>query len=43
MVPFVDLNQQYRSIAPEINAAVLGVLESSQFILGSQVAALVSR
>ena len=40
MIPFVDLNQQYRSIAPEVNAAVLGVLESSQFILGSQVAAL---
>ncbi len=40
MIPFIDLNQQYRSIAPEINAAVLGVLESSQFILGSQVAAL---
>ncbi len=40
MIPFVDLSQQYRSIAPEINAAVLGVLESSQFILGSQVAAL---
>jgi dTDP-4-amino-4,6-dideoxygalactose transaminase len=39
MVPFVDLNQQYRSIAPEVNAAVLGALESSQFVLGSQVAA----
>ncbi|HOK44777.1 MAG TPA: DegT/DnrJ/EryC1/StrS family aminotransferase [Bryobacteraceae bacterium] len=39
MVPFVDLKQQYRSIAPEINAAVLETLESSQFVLGTQVAA----
>ena len=39
MIPFVDLKQQYRSIKNEIDEAVLGVLESSQFVLGSEVAA----
>src|SRR5262245_40038762 len=39
MVPFVDLKAQYRSIKPEIDAAISRVLESSQFILGSEVAA----
>jgi dTDP-4-amino-4,6-dideoxygalactose transaminase len=39
MIPFVDLEAQYRSIKPEIDEAVLRVLESSQFILGPEVAA----
>lgn len=39
MVPFLDLKIQYRSIKSEIDAAVLGILESSQFVLGSEVAA----
>lgn len=39
MIPFVDLKAQYRSIKGEIDAAVLGVLESCQFTLGSEVAA----
>ncbi|HNP69474.1 MAG TPA: DegT/DnrJ/EryC1/StrS family aminotransferase [Kouleothrix sp.] len=39
MIPFVDLKAQYQSIKDEVNAAVLGVLESSQFVLGSAVAA----
>ena len=39
MIPYVDLKAQYRSIKPEIDAAVLRVLESSQFILGDEVAA----
>lgn len=39
MIPYVDLKAQYRSIKPEIDAAVLRVLESSQFILGEEVAA----
>lgn len=39
MIPFMDLKAQYRSIKPEVDAAVLGVLESSQFVLGSAVAA----
>jgi len=39
MVPFVDLKAQYQSIKPEIDTAVLKVLESTQFVLGSEVAA----
>lgn len=39
MIPFVDLKTQYQSIKDEINSAVLGVLESSQFVLGSSVTA----
>src|SRR5436190_4324277 len=37
-VPFVDLQAQYRTIAGEVEDAVLGVLERCQFILGPQVA-----
>jgi dTDP-4-amino-4,6-dideoxygalactose transaminase len=40
MIPFVDLKAQYRSIKPEIDAAITRVLESSAFILGPEVAAL---
>jgi dTDP-4-amino-4,6-dideoxygalactose transaminase len=40
MIPFVDLKTQYSSIKDEINTAVLKVLESTQFILGDEVAAL---
>lgn len=39
MVPFVDLKAQYLSIKDEVDAAVLGVLESTQFVLGKEVAA----
>ncbi|GAB4549204.1 MAG: DegT/DnrJ/EryC1/StrS family aminotransferase [Anaerolineae bacterium] len=39
MIPFVDLKAQYHSIKGEIDAAVMGVLESSQFVLGKEVAA----
>src|ERR1035438_6310950 len=39
MIPFVDLKAQYRAIKPEIDAAIARVLENSQFILGSEVAA----
>jgi dTDP-4-amino-4,6-dideoxygalactose transaminase len=38
MIPFVDLKAQYHNIKPEIDQAVLSVLESSQFILGKEVA-----
>ena len=38
MVPYADLQSQYRSIKPEIDAAVLRVLDSAQFILGDEVA-----
>ena len=39
MIPYADLRSQYRSIKPEIDAAVLRVLDSTQFILGEEVAA----
>lgn len=39
MIPFIDLKAQYHSIKEEIDAAIAGVLESSQFILGDEVAA----
>jgi dTDP-4-amino-4,6-dideoxygalactose transaminase len=39
MIPFVDLKTQYHSIKSEIDAAIAGILESSQFVLGSEVAA----
>ncbi len=38
-VPFLDLKAQYQSIKPEIDAAIARVLETSQFILGTEVAA----
>jgi dTDP-4-amino-4,6-dideoxygalactose transaminase len=37
-VPFLDLKTQYDSIKPEIDAAVAKILESSQFVLGEEVA-----
>ena len=39
MIPFVDLRAQYQSIKSELNAAVAGVLESGQYVLGPEVAA----
>jgi len=39
MIPFIDLKAQYHSIKPEIDAAISSVLESSEFILGKEVAA----
>jgi dTDP-4-amino-4,6-dideoxygalactose transaminase len=39
MIPFVDLQAQYRALKPEIDAAVLKVLEQAAFILGPAVAA----
>ena len=40
MIPFLDLKAQYNSIKSEIDAAVLGVLASGQYILGEEVARL---
>jgi dTDP-4-amino-4,6-dideoxygalactose transaminase len=37
-VPYLDLKAQYHRIKPEIDAAVTRVLESSQFVLGAEVA-----
>jgi dTDP-4-amino-4,6-dideoxygalactose transaminase len=39
MIPFVDLQAQYRAIKPEVDAAVLDVLGRAAFILGPAVAA----
>jgi dTDP-4-amino-4,6-dideoxygalactose transaminase len=38
-VPYLDLGAQYRTIKTEVDAAVLRVLESTQYILGPEVAA----
>src|SRR5271166_948681 len=38
-VPYLDLKVQYQSIKPEIDAAIARVLDSCQFVLGSDVAA----
>lgn len=43
MVPFLDLKAQYRQIKPEIDAAVARVLESTDFVLGPEVAAFETR
>ena len=40
MIPFVDLKAQYASIKDEVAVAIQGVLDSCQFTLGSEVAAL---
>jgi len=38
-IPLVDLKAQYRSVAEEMNAAVQGVMERGDFILGGEVTA----
>src|ERR1051325_4272746 len=38
MIPYADLKAQYHSIKAEIDRAISGLLESSQFALGSEVA-----
>jgi dTDP-4-amino-4,6-dideoxygalactose transaminase len=37
-IPFVDLKQQYRSIQADVDAAIAGVLQRGDFILGGDVA-----
>jgi len=39
-IPLIDLAAQYRAIKPEIDHAIQRVLDSGQFILGSEVEAL---
>jgi dTDP-4-amino-4,6-dideoxygalactose transaminase len=39
VIPFVDLRAQYATIKPEVDAAISRVLDSTQFALGSEVAA----
>lgn len=43
MIPFLDLQAQYRAIRQDIDAAVLRVLDSGQFVLGKEVAAFEER
>jgi dTDP-4-amino-4,6-dideoxygalactose transaminase len=40
MIPFLDLKAQYATIKDEIEPAVLNVLASGQYVLGSEVARL---
>ncbi len=42
MIPFVDLRAQYRSIKPDVDAAIQHVLDTCQFTLGEEVAAFES-
>src|SRR5580704_9383271 len=39
LIPFLDLKAQYSSIKSEVDVAIQGVLNTCQFILGSEVAA----
>jgi dTDP-4-amino-4,6-dideoxygalactose transaminase len=39
VIPYLDLKAQYHSIKAEIDRAIESVLESSQFVLGKEVAA----
>jgi dTDP-4-amino-4,6-dideoxygalactose transaminase len=39
MIPLVDLKAQYRALKPEIDAAIAGVLDNAQFVLGPAVEA----
>src|SRR5215210_1409637 len=39
MVPFVDLQAQYRSIKGEVDEAIGRVLQSGAFVMGREVAA----
>ena len=43
MIPFLDLQAQYRQIKSEIDAAITRVIDSAQFILGPEVAAFEER
>lgn len=43
MIPFLDLKAQYRQIKPQVDAAVLRVIDSAQFVLGPDVAAFEDR
>jgi dTDP-4-amino-4,6-dideoxygalactose transaminase len=43
VIPFLDLQAQYRHIKPEIDAAITRVIDSAQFVLGPEVAAFEER
>jgi dTDP-4-amino-4,6-dideoxygalactose transaminase len=40
MIPFLDLKSQFNSIAPELEAAALGVLRSGRYVLGNEGSSL---
>lgn len=42
MIPYLDLKGQYKGIQKEINEAVLGVLQSGNYVLGPEVKAFES-
>ena len=43
MIPFLDLKAQYRQIKPQVDAAIMRVIESTQFVLGPDVTAFEDR
>jgi dTDP-4-amino-4,6-dideoxygalactose transaminase len=43
LIPFLDLKAQYRQIKTEVDAAIAGVVESANFVLGPAVAGFESR
>ena len=43
MIPFLDLQAQYRSIKREIDGAITRVVDSAQFVLGPEVTAFEER
>jgi dTDP-4-amino-4,6-dideoxygalactose transaminase len=43
VIPFLDLKAQYRQMKPEIDAAIARVIDSTQFILGPEVAGFEER
>ena len=43
LIPFLDLKAQYRQIKPQVDAAVMRVIDSAQFVLGPDVAAFEDR
>ena len=43
MIPFLDLKAQYQQMKPEIDAAIARAIDSTQFVLGPEVAAFEER
>lgn len=43
MIPFLDLKAQYHQIKPQVDAAIMRVIESGQFVLGPDVTAFEER
>jgi dTDP-4-amino-4,6-dideoxygalactose transaminase len=43
LIPFLDLKAQYKQMKPEIDAAVMRVIDGAQFVLGPEVAAFEAR